>query len=69
MFVLSDPAHQMLSDRLEHTFTNGSVLSVGVQGWPFRPSGMILNGYLTSPTNLCIPGYSDGSLPCHKFCN
>lgn len=29
--------------------------------------GMILNGYLTSLTNLCIPGYSGGPLPIINF--
>lgn len=45
MFVLSDPAHQTLSDRQAGLggahLQNGSALSVGVQGWPVRPSGLL----------------------------
>lgn len=42
MFVLSDPAHQTLSDRQAGAhLQNGSALSVGVQGWPVRPSGLL----------------------------
>lgn len=76
MFVLSDPAHQTLNDRqarahLQELFCpvcGGPGMAIqAIRLATTSPQGMILNGYLTSLTNLCIPGYSGGPLPIINF--